>query len=61
MSSTELQEVVVVEPNGLVRLPQWAWERLYRMSGIRSKRKRHIKKAVKKQFTKIVREYLDSK
>lgn len=40
----------------MVALPEWAWKRLLKMSGVRSKKKRIQKKAVKKLFIKILKE-----
>jgi t-SNARE complex subunit (syntaxin) len=53
------KEILVVEPNGMVQLPRWVWKRLLKMSRIRSRKKRHQKKAIKKQFMKLIREYFE--
>jgi hypothetical protein len=52
------KEVLNIGKNGLVMLPLWAWKLLVKKSGIRSKRYRIQKKAVKREFTKLLREAL---
>lgn len=44
------REIITINPNRSVTLPYWAWSRLLKLSGIRSRRKRHVKKAIKKMF-----------
>lgn len=46
--------ILQVEANGRITLPDWVCEALLRKSGIRSRRKRAIKKAIKKQFIKAL-------
>jgi hypothetical protein len=49
-------EIIKIGPKGRIDLPMWAWKALLRMSKVRSKKFRIQKKAVKKQFSKVVRE-----
>lgn len=52
------QELLTVSPRGVVQLPEWVWKRLLKMSGVRSRKKRHQKKAIKKEFIKMIKESL---
>lgn len=50
----EEPEEIVIRSNGYVNLPESIWKALLRYSGIRSKKKRHVKKAVKQQLNKAL-------
>jgi hypothetical protein len=50
------KEIIRIDPRGQIDLPAWAWKILLKQSKIRSKKWRTQKKAVKRQFTKLVLE-----
>lgn len=52
--------ILTIGKNGLVVLPEHIWNILLKASKIRSRKKRHIKKAVRKQFHKALYSYINS-
>lgn len=54
-----MKATLIVNDNGSVQLPDWAWKALLKRSGIRSKKYRIQKKAVKREFCKLLRDYFD--
>lgn len=49
-----MKDLIEIDENGACNLPEWLWKRLLKQSGLRSKKKRKQKKAVKKQFIKLL-------
>lgn len=49
------KELLVIKENGRVELPEWLWKILLKRSGIRSRKSRHVKKAIKKEFSNLIR------
>lgn len=50
---------LTVKDNGVVDIPDDLWETLRRKTGRKSKKRRHVKKAVRKLMIKLLTEYLD--
>lgn len=50
-----------VGPKGVVHLPDWAWKALLKTSGVRSKKFRIQKKAVRRELHKLIRQALEEK
>ncbi len=48
------RELIVVQPNGLIQLPDWAWKALLKKAGVRSKRYRVQKRVVKRLFMELL-------
>lgn len=46
---------IQVSINGRVDLPSDLCELLLKMSGIRSRKKRHVKKAIKNEFMRLIK------
>ncbi len=51
--------LITVNKNGRADLPAWAVNAVWRMSRRRSRRYRHVKKAVKKQFMLLILQILE--
>lgn len=49
-----MTEILKIGPGGRIDLPDWVWLALYKQSGIRSKKRRHVKKAVKRELHKAI-------
>lgn len=58
MTSEILRITVNSRGRHSVLLPEWAVLALYKKSGIRSRRSRHINKAVKRMFYAVVKQAL---
>ena len=56
-----IKEIVRIGHKGRVDLPLWAWNALLRKAGVRSKKHRVQKRVVKRAFTRLVREELESR
>lgn len=52
------REVVQMDKYGRIQLPTWAIEVLLKKSGLRSKKKRLIKKVIKREFSKRLKEVI---
>lgn len=52
--------ILTIGKNGLINLPDHIWKILLKTSKIRSRKKRHIKKAVRKQFLKALYSHFNS-
>lgn len=50
------KEIIVVDKNGRVTLPEWAWKGLFRQSGSKAKSEVGIRRAVRKEFIKLLKE-----
>lgn len=50
---------VIVEPTGSVTLPNWLRIYLIHSSGVKTKKKRLLKKVLKKQLIKIIKNYAE--
>lgn len=55
-----MKETLVVSDKGKVTLPEWAWRGLLKMSGSKAKSDSGVRRAVKRQFTKLLKDYADS-
>lgn len=54
------REIVTVDSKGRVSLPTWVCEGLLKASGSRAKTPSGIRKAVRKQFMKLLAEHVES-
>ncbi len=48
--------IIQFDKHGRTQLPGWVVARLIKMAGLRSKKKRIIKKVVKREFCRLIRE-----
>ncbi len=51
---------LVVDPSGKLIVPQWLMHYVIHSSGVKSKKKRILKKILKKQLIKLIQNYAET-
>lgn len=51
-----MSKIITVGKNGLVQLPEWVVKAIIKEAGLRSKKKRIIKKVLKREFQQMIRD-----
>ncbi len=59
MQSEPQKELIVVNEDGTILLPEWVQLAIIKKIGLRSKKKRIRNKVIKREFIKLLEDYID--